>query len=71
MCRPTISLLRIRVSSSHPLLLLSCREVEAPPSFVDVVGGSEEAVTKQMQAVASGVTSIVEKVQQVRQLGRG
>ncbi|KAL4458111.1 hypothetical protein ABPG75_012976 [Micractinium tetrahymenae] len=41
------------------------REVEAPPSFVEVVGGSEEAVTKQMQAVTAGISGIVEKVQQL------
>ena len=40
--------------------------MEAPPAFVEVVGQNEEAVTKQMQAITRGISSIVEKVQQVR-----
>lgn len=40
--------------------------MEAPPSYVEVVGASEEAVAKPLQAVTAGVSGIVEKVQQVR-----
>lgn len=43
------------------------RAAETPPSFADAVRGSEEAVTKQMRAVTTGISGIVEKVQQVRQ----
>ena len=47
-----------------------CREAESPPPFVEVVGKSEEAVGKQMQAITQGISGIVEKVQQVTTGGR-
>ena len=54
----------------EPLLCVAgatARNAEAPPSFVDVVGQHEEAVTRQMQGITRGISSIVERVQQVRQ----
>ena len=42
-----------------------------PPPYVEAVGSSEEAVGKQMQAVTTGVSGIVDTVQQVRARGAG
>lgn len=49
----------------------SLRAAETPPSFADAVRGSEEAVTKQMQAVTTGISGIVEKVQQLLSFHEG